>query len=118
VHKAVSDTLYVYRRHCAVSANPGQLILPESLKLLPLYALALTKMAAFRCVHLHSHPQFPTHAPLIEAPSSCCRCTRWSPPRWPPSGAPPSPRYPATLLQTSRVKDGGGEACLYARPGL
>lgn len=56
MHKAVSDTLYVYRRYCAVSANPGQLILPEALKLLPLYALALTKMAAFRCASLPATP--------------------------------------------------------------
>jgi Sec23/Sec24 helical domain len=49
VHKAVADTLFAYRRHCAQSANPGQLILPEALKLLPLYCLALTKFPAFRC---------------------------------------------------------------------
>ena len=49
VHKAVADTLHVYRKHCAAQANPGQLILPEALKLLPLYALALTKLPAFRC---------------------------------------------------------------------
>jgi protein transport protein SEC24 len=48
VHKAVADTLFAYRRHCAQAANPGQLILPEALKLLPLYCLALTKFPAFR----------------------------------------------------------------------
>jgi Sec23/Sec24 helical domain len=50
VHKAVADTLFAYRRHCAQAANPGQLILPEALKLLPLYCLALTKFPAFRCL--------------------------------------------------------------------
>jgi protein transport protein SEC24 len=37
------DALTVYRKHCATATSPGQLILPEALKLLPLYALALQK---------------------------------------------------------------------------
>lgn len=44
----MSDVLGVYRKFCAKGANPGQLILPEALKLLPLYALALSKSPAFR----------------------------------------------------------------------
>ncbi len=37
------NILHTYRRACASSTSSGQLILPEALKLLPLYALALTK---------------------------------------------------------------------------
>ncbi|TPX40911.1 hypothetical protein SeMB42_g05818 [Synchytrium endobioticum] len=41
--------LAAYRRHCASSSShPGQLILPESFKLFPLYALSLLKTKAFR----------------------------------------------------------------------
>lgn len=39
--------LHAYRKHCAANSSPGQLILPESLKLLPLYLSALFKTAAF-----------------------------------------------------------------------
>eukprot|EP00873_Tetraselmis_striata_P007892 jgi/Tetstr1/428156/TSEL_018207.t1 len=42
------DVLYAYRRYCATSTSSGQLILPEALKLLPLYTLALTKSGALR----------------------------------------------------------------------
>ncbi|KAK9138927.1 hypothetical protein Sjap_009521 [Stephania japonica] len=35
--------LHVYRKFCATVSSAGQLILPEALKLLPLYTLALTK---------------------------------------------------------------------------
>jgi len=42
------DMLLSYRLHCATSTTAGQLILPESLKLLPLYVMALFKHAAFR----------------------------------------------------------------------
>eukprot|EP00281_Chroomonas_sp_CCMP1168_P026138 CAMPEP_0206231294 /NCGR_PEP_ID=MMETSP0047_2-20121206/10758_1 /ASSEMBLY_ACC=CAM_ASM_000192 /TAXON_ID=195065 /ORGANISM="Chroomonas mesostigmatica_cf, Strain CCMP1168" /LENGTH=922 /DNA_ID=CAMNT_0053654859 /DNA_START=29 /DNA_END=2799 /DNA_ORIENTATION=- len=38
--------LYIYRRHCASNPAPGQLILPESLKLLPLYTLGMMKNKA------------------------------------------------------------------------
>ena len=40
--------LLAYRRHCASSTSPGQLILPESFKLLPLYMLALIKNKAIK----------------------------------------------------------------------
>jgi protein transport protein SEC24 len=40
--------LTAYRRHCASSTSPGQLILPESFKLLPLYTVSLLKTRAFR----------------------------------------------------------------------
>ena len=42
------DMLYSYRRYCAQSTTPGQLILPEALKFLPVYVLALSKTPAFR----------------------------------------------------------------------
>ncbi|KAI8801010.1 Sec23/Sec24 trunk domain-containing protein [Cladochytrium replicatum] len=37
-----------YRRHCATSTAPGQLILPESFKLYPMYSLSMLKSKAFR----------------------------------------------------------------------
>lgn len=42
------DILANYRKTCAASTSAGQLILPEALKLLPLYALSLTKVALLR----------------------------------------------------------------------
>lgn len=45
--KAV-EMLAVYRKHCATSSSPGQLILPEALKLLPVYMGALLKTDLFR----------------------------------------------------------------------
>jgi protein transport protein SEC24 len=48
VTAAVVAVLAAYRRHCAGAGSSGQLILPESLKLLPLHALALTKAPLFR----------------------------------------------------------------------
>ena len=47
---AVVDTLAAYRRHCTNATAQGQLILPEALKLLPLYSMALTKCPALRYV--------------------------------------------------------------------
>ena len=41
------DMLHAYRKHCAANSSPGQLILPESLKLLPLYLSAIEKLGAF-----------------------------------------------------------------------
>jgi protein transport protein SEC24 len=40
--------LAVYRKHCASTSSPGQLILPEALKLLPVYMNALMKTDMFR----------------------------------------------------------------------
>lgn len=42
------NVLYNYRKHCASSSLAGQLILPESLKLLPLYTLSTLKSLALR----------------------------------------------------------------------
>lgn len=41
-------TLAAYRKHCASNSSAVQLILPEALKLLPLYALALLKGPSLR----------------------------------------------------------------------
>jgi protein transport protein SEC24 len=43
-----SKILLSYRHNCATGSSPGQLILPESFKLFPLYALSLLKTRAFR----------------------------------------------------------------------
>jgi protein transport protein SEC24 len=42
------DVLAAYRKYCASSTSPGQLILPESLKLLPVFVLALSKSLMLR----------------------------------------------------------------------
>ena len=49
VTKSCVDMLAAYRKHCASTSPSGQLILPESLKLLPLYALGLIKSGLLRC---------------------------------------------------------------------
>jgi len=46
--KSCVDMLHAYRINCASTTAAGQLILPESLKLLPLYIGSLRKMPAFR----------------------------------------------------------------------
>jgi protein transport protein SEC24 len=47
VDRAVA-TLAGYRKHCAAKSPPGQLILPEGLKLLPIFLLAVLRSAALR----------------------------------------------------------------------
>ncbi|KAI5067109.1 hypothetical protein GOP47_0017637 [Adiantum capillus-veneris] len=42
------NILFTYRKFCATASSAGQLILPEALKLLPLYTLALTKSIGLR----------------------------------------------------------------------
>jgi len=42
------NILLAYRKFCATVSSSGQLILPEALKLLPLYTLALIKSAGLR----------------------------------------------------------------------
>lgn len=46
--KSCVDMLHAYRVNCASMTSSGQLILPESLKLLPLYISSMRKMPAFR----------------------------------------------------------------------
>ncbi|URD93670.1 protein transport protein Sec24-like [Musa troglodytarum] len=42
------NILHAYRKYCATVSSSGQLILPEALKLLPLYTLALAKSIGLR----------------------------------------------------------------------
>jgi len=46
--KTCVNVLHAYRKFCATSTSSGQLILPDALKLLPLYTLALLKSGALR----------------------------------------------------------------------
>jgi len=46
--KKCIQALLSYRKHCASQSAPGQLILPETLKLMPIYTSGLLKHAAFR----------------------------------------------------------------------
>lgn len=43
LREAAVDVLYTYRKRCASNTSSGQLILPEALKLLPLYTLGMVK---------------------------------------------------------------------------
>lgn len=45
------DTLTMYRKYCSATSAPGQLILPETLKLMPLYSLAFQKSLAVRATN-------------------------------------------------------------------
>lgn len=80
--KVVADSvnaLYAYRRFCATNSSAGQLILPEALKLLPLYTLGLLKSNglradvpsdercawAFRMAALPTHLTVPTVYPRL-----------------------------------------------------
>jgi hypothetical protein len=47
----VVNTLHAYRKYCAANSSAVQLILPESLKLLPLYALAFLKGQGLKVGH-------------------------------------------------------------------
>eukprot|EP00884_Botryococcus_braunii_P013212 jgi/Botrbrau1/21892/Bobra.0249s0021.1 len=47
LQKATVECLLSYRKNCASASSPGQLILPESLRLLPLYSNAVMKSPAF-----------------------------------------------------------------------
>lgn len=63
----INDTvnvLYNYRISCAQQSQPSQLILPDSLKLLPLYMLSALKSHAFRLL---------THTKLDEKIASIYR---------------------------------------------
>ena len=47
------DMLHNYRTHCANQTNPSQLVLPETLTLLPLYILSTIKNPAFQLLSQH-----------------------------------------------------------------
>ncbi|QDZ23216.1 Sec24-like protein transport protein [Chloropicon primus] len=42
------NILYAYRKYCATASSTGQLILPEALKLMPLYMLAFNKLKSLQ----------------------------------------------------------------------
>jgi len=46
--KKCTQILFSYRKNCAAQSSPGQLILPETLKLMPIYTSGLLKHAAFK----------------------------------------------------------------------
>jgi len=58
------NTLAVYRKFCASPTSSGQLILPEALKLLPVYVLALIKHAVLRAGN-DVHPDERAHFLLL-----------------------------------------------------
>lgn len=72
IYKTAVDILLAYREKVARTASSGQLILPESLKLLPLYALALTKINALRSARPHEQTEHPenSHEQLMRSQSS------------------------------------------------
>lgn len=48
VEESMLAMLYSYRKKCAPNSPPGQLILPETLRVLPLFSLCAHKMLALR----------------------------------------------------------------------
>ena len=70
---ATVKMLYTYRKMCAsASTAAGQLILPESLKLLPLYALSLTKHGALRPgVEVRADERAALMAAAVRMPVAC-----------------------------------------------
>ena len=48
IQSQLTNILLAYRKYCAASSSSGQLILPEALKLLPLYILSLLKSSGMR----------------------------------------------------------------------
>jgi hypothetical protein len=47
--------LYTYRKFCATASSSGQLILPEALKLLPLYTMGMLAIPPLHGIHDHWH---------------------------------------------------------------
>lgn len=59
MHIRSAQILGAYRKFCASSMPSGQLVLPESFKLLPLFCLALSKSSAFsQGIGIFSAPYF------------------------------------------------------------
>ena len=48
IHSSCVDILAGYRKSCAQTSPAGQLVLPEALKLMPIYSLALVKSICFK----------------------------------------------------------------------
>ncbi|XP_024381127.1 protein transport protein SEC24 C [Physcomitrium patens] len=65
------NILYTYRKFCATASSSGQLILPEALKLLPLYTMALTKSVGLRTdARIDERSYWITRAASLSAPSA------------------------------------------------
>ena len=58
--------LSCYRKHCSNQSPPGQLILPESLKLLPMYANCLLKSDALLSRELYMYISIPSWITLVQ----------------------------------------------------
>ncbi|KAK6233036.1 hypothetical protein SCA6_003109 [Theobroma cacao] len=69
------NNLLAYRKFCTTSTSSGQFVLPEALKLLPLYTLALTKSTGLRIdgriddrsfwINIVSHISIPSAVSLV-----------------------------------------------------
>ena len=64
----VINVLHSYRANCASTTSAGQLILPESLKMLPLFTLSLLKMPAFRAAECRSDERAASLANILTTP--------------------------------------------------
>lgn len=69
----VAHALFAYRKYCTTAASSGQLILPESIKILPVYLLGLIKCAAFRSTAA-------TDAVSVDARAHALSVLVWLPP--------------------------------------
>jgi len=67
-----TDVLHAYRKNCASNPSPGQLILPESLKLLPLYCLGSLKHPAFRADRLPTDERVYQQLRLLSLSTAQC----------------------------------------------
>lgn len=73
--------LYAYRKFCAASAAPTQLILPEAFRTLPLYILGMMKTKPLKGETFH---RFPSPVPIADpatsqdetSPRTCATSTR------------------------------------------
>lgn len=63
--KAVTNALHKYRLHCSPNSPKGQLILPESLKVLPIYSLGMLKHPALLINFSANGPNFMNPSPKL-----------------------------------------------------
>lgn len=66
--KKCVQILLAYRVHCASATSPGQLILPESFKLLPLYTLGMLKTKALKGGNVTSDVRAVSMRSLLSSP--------------------------------------------------
>eukprot|EP00775_Hariotina_reticulata_P004086 gene4086-4333_t len=108
----ITSILAAYRKYCATSSSSVQLILPEALKLLPLYSLALHKSAVLR-PDVRQDERALWLATLMGA--SCGRIMGLLHPRLfavhnllRTGSMPPNGMLPESLVLSSEVLDSGG----------